>query len=129
VVCENGDLADTAHWDGARKQKHIGSVVDTLSARGSHVRPHEIVLVDDDLFNVEEARDHGMRGALFNLEATSKLPKARRRSSLSELDGSREGAEASVAATAAARPAMNRTRSMPPEEPPPGEFCLSAEGH
>ena len=42
------------HWDGGRKQKHIGSAVDYLSSAGVVVRGCDIVLVDDDLLNVEE---------------------------------------------------------------------------
>jgi len=125
VVCENGDLADTSHWDGARKQKHIGSVIDTLSARGANVRPDEIVLVDDDLFNVEEARDHGMRGALFNLESTQKLPTARRRSSLSTPESTPRGGD--EGAKSPPRLSMMRSRSMPPEESAFGSSCLSAD--
>jgi len=84
IVCETGDLAEE-NVEGARKQKHIASVVEAWQQRGVPMRSDEIVLVDDDLFNVEEARDHGMRGALFNLETTAKLPRARRRGSCTDL--------------------------------------------
>jgi len=52
IVCETGELANPSA-EGARKQKHIASVLECLYSRGAAVRPDEIVLVDDDLFNVE----------------------------------------------------------------------------
>lgn len=131
VVCEDGELADVSHWDGGRKQKHIGSVVERLSARGQLIRPQEIVLVDDDLFNVEEARDHGMRGALFNLDGVSRLPRPRRRGSVAELECRAEGMQEDGERTSGEirrLPAMARAKSMPLEEAPLGDYCASAEG-
>jgi len=126
IVCENGDLADPAVCEGARKQKHIASVLDCLCARGTRLQPDEIVLVDDDLFNVEEARDHGMRGALFNLDSTAKLPRPRRRGSVMEMESAAK-LEESIE-TVPSIQAMRRARSMPLEEAPVGQYCRSAEG-
>jgi len=126
VMCENGELANVEHWDGSRKQKHIGSVVDCLEERGECLVPQEIVLVDDDLFNVEEARDHGMRGSLFNLDCTVRIQRPRRRGSIVELDVLARSASKHVETTA---PKMVRAKSMPPDEvASPSEYCLSAEG-
>ena len=125
IVCENGDLADITA-EGARKQKHIASVLDVLYQRGFSVRPDEIVLVDDDLFNVEEARDHGMRGALFNLESTAKLPRPRRRGSVVEMEAAAQAAARHEEARQlrgstppmAGRIGLARAKSMPLEEVP-----------
>jgi len=119
IICENGDLADAASCEGARKQKHIASVLDCLYNRGTPVRPDEIVLVDDDLFNIEEARDNGMRGALFSLEQTSKLPRARRRGSVMEMESAPKiEVTAESPMTPQRPPMMRRTKSLPLEEDP-----------
>jgi len=100
-----------------------------LYQRGFSIRPDEIVLVDDDLFNVEEARDHGMRGALFNLEATAKLPRPRRRGSVVEMEAAAQAAarfeearqlreSAGSAPGQPPRLGLTRAKSMPLEEDP-----------
>lgn len=66
LVREDGDL-DTAKVDGTRKQKHISSVIHARVERGeSAVKPEEVLLIDDDMMNVDEAVEYGMRAMVFD---------------------------------------------------------------
>lgn len=66
LVREDGDL-DTAQVAGTRKQKHICSVIQARMARGeSAVKPEEVMLIDDDVMNVDEAIENGNQALLFD---------------------------------------------------------------
>jgi len=65
-VNEHGDL-DTADVEGSRKQKHIKSVLQSRVARGdSALLVHQVMLIDDDALNIEEALEQGTRALLFS---------------------------------------------------------------
>lgn len=66
LVKEDGEL-DTSSTDGCRKQRHIASVLHSRMQRGSDtVLPCQVMLIDDDSLNVQEALDHEMRGLFFS---------------------------------------------------------------
>jgi hypothetical protein len=66
LVNEHGDL-DTADVEGSRKQKHIKSVLQSRVARGdSALLVHQVMLIDDDALNIEEALEQGTRALLFS---------------------------------------------------------------
>jgi len=69
LVTESGDV-DAAESHGCRKQKHISSILEArLQCGESELLPHQILLIDDDSMNVQEALDHEMRAILFNPDA------------------------------------------------------------
>ena len=68
LFTENGEVDQAPlNGKGDRKQRHIESV---MYHRAQHscaaLMMHEILLIDDDCWNVEEAASHGMRGVVFN---------------------------------------------------------------
>merc|ERR1719231_1466626 len=66
LVREDGDL-DSVLVEGSCKQRHIASVVQARLARGdSNLQPHEVLLIDDDTMNIQEALENGTRGLLFS---------------------------------------------------------------
>lgn len=67
LVTEDGDLDPALGLEGSCKQRHIASVVQARLARGdSNLQPHEVLLIDDDSMNIQEALENGTRGLLFS---------------------------------------------------------------
>lgn len=66
LFTEKGEQ-DTADVYGNRKQKHIASILCDREARGDGaLLSHQIILIDDDSWNVEEALENSMRALVFN---------------------------------------------------------------
>merc|ERR1711988_25703 len=66
LVKEDGELA-CPEVEGARKQRHIASVLESRCARGeSALQPHRVLLIYDDSMNVQEALESGTRALLFS---------------------------------------------------------------
>jgi len=59
--------AEKVCFEGSHKRRHINSILHARRERnGDELAPQQILLVDDDIFNVEEARGSKNRAVVFN---------------------------------------------------------------
>jgi len=66
LVTETGEADELIH-DGSRKEPHINSILHARHRLGEeHLVASQVLLVDDDLFNVEEALDNGHRAVILD---------------------------------------------------------------
>lgn len=74
LVTESGAVESVSEIAGCRKQKHISSLLQCRIEHGeSALLPHQVLLIDDDSMNVQEALDHENRALLFNPDAPMML--------------------------------------------------------
>jgi len=74
LVTEAGE-PDSFLYDGSRKQSHIKSVLAARRQRGGdELVASQVLLVDDDAFNVEEALDNGYRAVAFDPDNPLTVP-------------------------------------------------------
>jgi len=74
LMTEEGEVDGATELEGARKQRHINSVLHKRRELGkSPLLSHQVLLVDDDHFNVDEALTQGMRALVFNPDSPLQL--------------------------------------------------------